>query len=516
MAAPPSQSPALTSAAAAVAPAAADEGPADVAAAAAAPGPAVPASSEDVGAAAAGAGSGKAAKRARREKAREPFDVTRYPRRLAALRIAYVGHAYHGFTLQENVAETVEGHLFAALRKLRLVDPEGRGMPEGYSRCGRTDKGVSALGQVVAVLLRSQGGSDCAPGDEYDYVNMLNRVLPDDIRVSAWAPVPESFSARFSCSGRVYKYFFARGALDPARMHSAAQRLLGEHDFRNFCKLDVVNVSNFVRVVLHASVTQMRGDFAPPDSPGSTWVLTVAGTAFLYHQVRCMVAVLFEVAAGREEPDIVTELLSNAEGGRKPVYTMAAEDGLVLWDCLFPSVRWHTTGTSHQRLLHHLGEQSRRRSLGPVILSQMRRQLADQQPLSFLGVPPPAAADPAAAAGAGGAAEAAPPAEAWSAGAAGRSEALPLELAPTTGQPAGRYVPLRLRPTEASYGDKVAGLRGAKRQRKDTNDAKAAAASEAAEEAAESGAGAAASGSAAALQLRAELAPEALRAALDL
>ena len=41
-----------------------------------------------------------------------------------------------------------QGRLFAALRRTRLI-PEGVGWEGlGYSRCGRTDKGVSALGQV--------------------------------------------------------------------------------------------------------------------------------------------------------------------------------------------------------------------------------------------------------------------------------------------------------------------------------------------------------------------------------
>ena len=44
---------------------------------------------------------------------------------------------------------------------------------------------------------------------------MLNRVLPFDIRVLAWAPVDADFSARFSCAGRVYKYFFLKRC-DPA------------------------------------------------------------------------------------------------------------------------------------------------------------------------------------------------------------------------------------------------------------------------------------------------------------
>ncbi len=40
--------------------------------------------------------------------------------------------------------------MFAALRKVRLI-PEAAAVPISelsYSRCGRTDRGVSALGQV--------------------------------------------------------------------------------------------------------------------------------------------------------------------------------------------------------------------------------------------------------------------------------------------------------------------------------------------------------------------------------
>lgn len=44
----------------------------------------------------------------------------------------------------------MQAHLFAALRRVRLI-PEECTAPLNslrYSRCGRTDKGVSALGQV--------------------------------------------------------------------------------------------------------------------------------------------------------------------------------------------------------------------------------------------------------------------------------------------------------------------------------------------------------------------------------
>ena len=46
------------------------------------------------------------------------------------------------------------------------------------------------------------------------YCGILNRVLPKEIRVIAWAPVRPDFSARFDCLEREYKYFFPRGDLD--------------------------------------------------------------------------------------------------------------------------------------------------------------------------------------------------------------------------------------------------------------------------------------------------------------
>lgn len=43
---------------------------------------------------------------------------------------------------------------------------------------------------------------------------MLNSLLPKDIRIIAWSPVKEGFSARFDCNSRTYKYWFPRGGLD--------------------------------------------------------------------------------------------------------------------------------------------------------------------------------------------------------------------------------------------------------------------------------------------------------------
>ena len=84
---------------------------------------------------------------------KKPFDISQHRQRHVALKIAYYGQTYHGFASQDNSDNTIEAHLFRALQRTCLIkDRESA----NYSRCGRTDKGVSALGQVVGLYLRSK------------------------------------------------------------------------------------------------------------------------------------------------------------------------------------------------------------------------------------------------------------------------------------------------------------------------------------------------------------------------
>ncbi|KAI8480908.1 tRNA pseudouridine synthase 3 [Branchiostoma belcheri] len=202
-------------------------------------------------------------KKQRKQKPQRKFDFTKYNTRHVALKIAYLGWSYDGFQSQDTTDNTIEARLFEALTKTRLIEKR---QTSNYHRCGRTDKGVSAFGQVISLDLRTnltegagviprpEGTANHREGDkttEIKYVYILNKVLPPDIRVLAWAPVDPDFSARFSCQQRTYKYFFPKGNLDIQRMHLAAQKLVGEHDFRNFCKMDVANgVVTFIRRII--------------------------------------------------------------------------------------------------------------------------------------------------------------------------------------------------------------------------------------------------------------------------
>ncbi|RXM31752.1 tRNA pseudouridine(38/39) synthase [Acipenser ruthenus] len=288
--------------------------------------------------------------RKKSSQARE-FDFGAHPRRHVALRLSYHGWAYQGFACQENTGNTVEARLFEALLKTRLIADR---QTSNYHRCGRTDKGVSAFSQVVSIDLRSTqfgGGLGVTPPScssknvsnsaELPYVKILNRVLPEDIRVLDWAPVNTGFSARFDCQSRTYRYYFPRGALDVPLMKTAAKRYEGTHDFRNLCKMDVGNgVLQFQRTILSADITPVRSSCDPSDDPYDLFVFEVTGLAFLYHQVRCMMAVLLLIGQKLEAPEIIDQLLDVENNPRKPQYSMAVDFPLVLYDCCFEGVSW--------------------------------------------------------------------------------------------------------------------------------------------------------------------------------
>ncbi|KAI0085584.1 pseudouridine synthase [Irpex rosettiformis] len=346
----------------------------------------------------------------------QPFDFSQHPTRKIALRFTYDGTYYNGLEYQKDLTPlpTVEETLWEALVKTRLVDSEGDFNSHGWEKCGRTDRGVSAAGQVVSFWIRSKEGGhpqrealesadtalnldlddslaamsgwDEAPtnntlpevspasqssprtSQEFDYVTLLNSVLPLTLRVLSWSPVDPNFSARFNCRGRHYKYFFVSRGLNIEAMQEGAKRLVGEHDWRNLCKIDPAKFRldaegedrwSFRRIVRSAEVNPVhpsktssqpsakRGD----DDQGELYVFDLVGTAFLYNQVRHIMAVLFLIGSGLEHPSIITALLNVDPSNTyppyesdepvppvitgKPTYQMADALPLVLWDCKY-------------------------------------------------------------------------------------------------------------------------------------------------------------------------------------
>ncbi|KAG2370637.1 hypothetical protein C9374_001000 [Naegleria lovaniensis] len=271
----------------------------------------------------------------KKKKEKNEMDWSKQHMEYIALKVAYLGFNYQGLARQAHNTNTIEYHLFEALKKVKLIESEEK---SEYTRCGRTDKGVSALCQVISFY----GRASKDPSKSFDYVKMLNNSLPEDIRVLAWCPVTKDFDARFGCIQRTYKYFFIKQNLNIDKMREAALKFIGDHDFRNFCKINAEDVSNFRRKILNVEIVksdlfhQQHGS----DNYYDMYEIVVCGYSFLWHQIRCMAAVLFLIGEGKEEPSIISDLLDIETNKARPQYPIASEYPLVLYDCVFEDLKW--------------------------------------------------------------------------------------------------------------------------------------------------------------------------------
>lgn len=257
------------------------------------------------------------------------------------VRLSYDGARFCGFAKQKDpdirtVQECLEAALSTALR-----------MEVSTVCCGRTDTGVHALDQYVSL----QVPTSCLEGkSSYTLRKSLNALTDDDISVLGvgLATDPE-FSARFSTLWREYRYrivagdvpplfmrrfaWWHKGKLDVEAMRKAAQYLVGEHDFKSFCKAESAADKNTVREVKSIELLweEHMGE--------RCLVIKVVGNAFLHSMIRTIVGTLAEVGAGRRQPEWVGQVLAAQD--RTKAGRNAPACGLVFHKVTYPSGFWH-------------------------------------------------------------------------------------------------------------------------------------------------------------------------------
>ncbi|KAK7079647.1 tRNA pseudouridine synthase 3 [Halocaridina rubra] len=83
-------------------------------------------------------------------------------------------------------------------------------------------------------------------------------------------------------------------------------------------------------------------------------VATIEGQAFLWHQVRAIMAILFLIGDGKENPSIVRELLNVEKHPRKPQYCLASDLPLNLYRTSFPGIGWQISMDTLNATISHL------------------------------------------------------------------------------------------------------------------------------------------------------------------
>lgn len=223
------------------------------------------------------------------------------------VRLGYRGEGFAGFAEQPSV-RTVAGELRRALETVLR-------RPCELTCAGRTDAGVHALSQYVSVPMR-EGELDL-PGQRL--LRSLVALTPDDMSIRGLLRADAGFSARFDARSRSYRYRIAsgearpvlawdhawwyRGPLDVEAMSRAARALLGEHDFKSFCKATSAEGKPTCRYLASVDVSRIE------ESGEELVAIDVTGNAFLHNMVRTIVGTLVEVGRRHREPEWVAEVL---------------------------------------------------------------------------------------------------------------------------------------------------------------------------------------------------------------
>jgi tRNA pseudouridine38-40 synthase len=239
---------------------------------------------------------------------------------LWALRLEYDGAPFVGWQRQA-ASLSIQSVLENAAARL------AGGAPVASIVAGRTDAGVHAEGQVAQIELAGAW----APERLREALNF--HMKPHPVVVLQAAPAPPGWNARFSATGRAYRYrilnrrprpallvgqvWHVPHPLDAQAMHRAAQALLGRHDFTSF-RAAACQAKSPLRTLDRLDVTRH----------GEIIEIVAEARSFLHHQVRNMAGTLKLVGEGAwGEARVAAALAARDRAAAGPT---APPDGLSL------------------------------------------------------------------------------------------------------------------------------------------------------------------------------------------
>ena len=248
-----------------------------------------------------------------------------------AAEISYDGGRFFGWQIQPELP-TVQQALEEAASALN-------GGHTDVAGAGRTDTGVHARAQICTFDMKREW-------EPRSLMLAINAHLPPGVSVMRTARVADDFHARFSALKREYRYFIwnassiyphtkpyaawlKHGGYDWAAAAATAKFLEGEHDFRNFCRLEGYEHTT-VRRIERARLVRR----------GRLVVFQIRGDGFLHNMVRIILGNLELAALGKIRPEEIKELLdtetrTRSDGGR----TFPA-CGLWFWKVTYGAPIW--------------------------------------------------------------------------------------------------------------------------------------------------------------------------------
>jgi tRNA pseudouridine38-40 synthase len=223
-----------------------------------------------------------------------------------ALKFAYDGKHFSGYARQP-CQQTIEQEILDLLIEQRIITSVNDSC---FRTASRTDRGVSALGNVCAF------NTVCS---KKKIMSHLTKNLTD-VLIYGIQSVKSDFYPRYA-KRREYRYYLKRNDLDVDAVLSATGLFTGEHNYRNFARVEPLK--NPVRIIDTIFVVEKQ-DFL---------ILDFYAQTFLWNQIRRIVSALEKRGKGILSNEQIHTALEHPE--KKVDFQMAAPEPLILKDVVY-------------------------------------------------------------------------------------------------------------------------------------------------------------------------------------
>tara|TARA_B100000029_G_scaffold505762_1_gene587050 strand:+ start:13978 stop:14763 length:786 start_codon:yes stop_codon:yes gene_type:complete len=239
-----------------------------------------------------------------------------------ALCIEYNGTRYFGWQAQTTKSKnTIQYHIDLAISNISNE--------KITSICaGRTDTGVHAINQIIHFDTLSKRKDN-------NWINGINALLPNDIKVKKIFHVDNTFHARFSAISRKYRYIIYNDILMPTffnnlvyhykeklniqNIRKSSKFLLGKHDFSSF-RSSGCQSNSPIRTIKKIEVKKIK----------KFLIIDIIADSFLYHMVRNIVGTLLDIGTDKYTSTHMKNLILMKD--RSKASKMISASGLYLFN----------------------------------------------------------------------------------------------------------------------------------------------------------------------------------------
>jgi tRNA pseudouridine38-40 synthase len=223
-----------------------------------------------------------------------------------ALKFAYNGIKFQGFARQPKL-KTVEGEIIDSLIQNNIINDVKESK---FRSASRTDKGTSALGNVIAF-------------NTFLTKNLVFKNLKNskkDILFYGIKDVESDFYPRYA-KLRIYRYYLKKQDIDIEKVIDLASIFIGEHNFSNFARVEIDK--NPIRTIENIILIE-QDHFLIIDFYAQT---------FLWHQIRRIISAIEKFANEKITKEQIEEALNNP--GVKFDHGLALSEPLILKDVVY-------------------------------------------------------------------------------------------------------------------------------------------------------------------------------------